>query len=81
MHRRDLLKLGAFAIPSAWAQQASETAMLSAMDTGFGLGRDFFQLAKSVTSNLYYNTQIGYQELNKGGRVPASIGCSHQSHA
>jgi Gluconate 2-dehydrogenase subunit 3 len=27
------------------------------------------------------HTQIGFQELNKGGRVPATFGCSHESHA
>jgi hypothetical protein len=26
-------------------------------------------------------TQIGFNELNKGGRVPASFGCRHPEHA
>jgi hypothetical protein len=158
MHRRELLKLGAFAIPSAWAQQASKPdwtpsflddhqnetvialtdAIIPATDTpgakaalvnryidlflrdgnasqrsrfiaglSFLDGRaiethghpfvhlaaaqqtgllrsiethEFFRLAKNVTANIYYNTQIGYQELNKGGRVPAGVGCAHQAH-
>lgn len=159
MHRRDLLKLGAFAIPSAWAQQASKAdwkpsflddhqnetvialtdLIIPATDTpgakaaqvnryidlflrdgdpsqrqhflaGLNFldgraiethghpfihltaaqqtevlhsieGHEFFRLAKSMTANIYYNTQIGYQELNKGGRVPATFGCTHGSHA
>jgi hypothetical protein len=164
MHRRDVLKLGVFAIPSAWAQQAAKAdwkpsflddhqnetvialtdliipatdtpgakaahvnryldlflrdgdasnrtrfmaglnwldgqaiqqhghpfvhltsdqqiAMLKAMESNAGPGHDFFRAVKSATSGIYYNTQIGYQELNKGGRVPASYGCSHDKHA
>lgn len=160
MHRRDLLKLAAsFAIPTAWAQQASkpdwkpsflddhqnETVValteliIPATDTPgakaahvnryidlflrdgdksqrehflAGLNRldgraleqhghpfvhltaaqqtellhslesdPFFRLAKSMTAGIYYNTQIGYQELNKGGRVPKTFGCAHESHA
>jgi len=159
MHRRELLKLGVFAIPSAWAQQASrldwtpsflddhqnETvialtdAIIPATDTpgakaalvnryidlflrdgepwqrehfvaglNFLDGRaiethghpfvhltaaqqtnvlhsieshEFFRLAKGVTANIYYNTQIGFRELNKDGRVPGSYGCKHPEHA
>jgi hypothetical protein len=57
---------------------AQQTAMLQALDAA---GNEFFHRAKSMTAGIYYNTQIGYQELNKGGRVPASFGCDHQSHA
>ncbi len=60
---------------------AQQTAMLAALDAGAGAGHDFFQGAKWMTVGIYYNTQIGYQELNKGGRVPASFGCTHESHA
>ena len=52
--------------------------MLEALDAS---GNDFFHRAKSMTAGIYYNTQIGYQELNKGGRVPATFGCDHQTHA
>jgi hypothetical protein len=34
-----------------------------------------------MTAGIYYNTQIGYQELNKGGRVPATFACDHPTHA
>jgi hypothetical protein len=57
-----------------------QTAMLHALDNATGPGRDFFVLAKSMTVSIYYRTQIGYQELNKGGRVPATFGCSHETH-
>jgi hypothetical protein len=33
-------------------------------------GTEFVQLAKTWTARIYYSTQIGEQELNKGGRVP-----------
>ena len=59
---------------------AQQTAMLTAMSQG-GPGREFFRSMKSLTSRIYYNTQIGFQELNKGGRVPKTFGCSHGTHA
>lgn len=52
---------------------AQQTAILTASP--------FLRQAKSMTAGIYYNTQIGYQELNKGGRVPAAVGCSHTEHA
>ncbi len=64
---------------------AQQTAILTTLDegkeAGIAPGRRFFRIAKSWTSRIYYNTQIGFQELNKGGRVPASFGCTHTSHA
>jgi hypothetical protein len=38
-------------------------------------GTRFFRQLKSLVSRSYYNTKIGYDELNKGGRVPTSYGC------
>lgn len=35
----------------------------------------FMRFAKSMIARLYYNTQAGYQELNKGGRIPKSFAC------
>src|SRR5439155_8216101 len=55
-----------------------QTAMLTALDQARA---PFFRQLKSMTSGIYYSTQIGYQELNKGGRVPASFGCKHGGHA
>ncbi len=59
---------------------ADQVAMLKALDEGTGPGHAFFQQVKSLTSKIYYATEIGFQELNKGGRVPASFSCSHVSH-
>jgi len=67
--------------PFVHCSAAQQTAMLEAMSQGSGPGRDFFRSVKSLTSRIYYNTQIGYQELNKGGRVPATFGCRHGGHA
>lgn len=36
---------------------------------------EFFRNFKSLTSRIYYNTAIGYRELNKGGRVPKTFAC------
>jgi gluconate 2-dehydrogenase gamma chain len=60
---------------------ADQVAMLKALDEGTGAGHAFFKQVKSLTSKIYYATEIGAQELNKGGRVPASFGCEHGSHA
>jgi hypothetical protein len=49
-----------------------QTAMLRALDAAADSpGHVFFREAKSLTARIYYATEIGYQELNKGGRVPA----------
>jgi hypothetical protein len=32
-------------------------------------------MAKALTSRIYYSTEIGMRELNKGGRVPATLNC------
>ena len=60
---------------------AQQTALLQSMDAATGPAHDFFQRVKFATAGIYDNTQIGYQELNKGGRVPATFGCNHQTHA
>jgi gluconate 2-dehydrogenase gamma chain len=60
---------------------ADQVAMLQALDEGSGAGHSFFRQIKSLTSKIYYATEIGTQELNKGGRVPASFACVHGSHA
>jgi hypothetical protein len=50
-------------------------------DPAHAPGRDFFREAKRWTSRIYYNTEIGYKELNKGGRVPSRYGCSQTEPA
>ena len=58
---------------------ADRIAVLTTLDgdTEFGVdpGHRFFRMTKGLVSRIYYNTEIGYKELNKGGRVPASYGC------
>ncbi len=58
-----------------------QAELLRTLDTATGPGHDFFQRAKFMTAGIYYNTQIGYAELNKGGRIPATFGCAHETHA
>ena len=65
---------------------AEQTAIVTQLDTAEGAsdleaGHQFFRMAKNMTSRIYYSTAIGYQELNKGGRVPRSFGCDHSGHA
>jgi hypothetical protein len=60
---------------------ADQVALLKALDEGTGAGHSFFRKIKSLTTRIYYATEIGTQELNKGGRAPASFGCVHGSHA
>ena len=63
--------------------EAEQVKMLEAMDeTGDAdPGGRFFRQLKQLTTSVYYSTQIGKAELNKGGRVPASFGCKHPEHA
>jgi hypothetical protein len=49
-------------------------------DPDLARGKEFFQLAKAWISRIYYSTEAGYRELNKGGRVPAGFGCTHPEH-
>lgn len=64
------------------AQQ--QIAVLTAFDEnkeeGIAPGNRFFRMAKQLTSRIYYATEIGFRELNKGGRVPAKYGCAHAAH-
>ena len=60
---------------------AQQTAFLTVLDTSEGEGNEFFRMAKSMTSRLYYQTQAGFKELNKHG-VPKTWACAHgQRHA
>ena len=61
-----------------------QKAILQTLDAGndpdTAPGRRFFQMFKGVTAQIYYATEIGFKELNKGGRVPATFGCRHPEH-
>ena len=67
--------------PFVHCSAAEQAAMLTTLDQGSGPGKKFFAQIKSLTAKIYYATEIGYRELNKGGRVPATFGCEHGSHA
>lgn len=69
--------LRAYGRPFISCTAAQQTAMLAALDQK---GDRFFHLAKELTTEIYYSTEIGFRELNKGGRVPATFGCRHPSH-
>lgn len=61
-----------------------QTAILEAFDRNESVevapGHRFFRMVKQLTSRIYYSTEIGYKELNKGGRVPSTLGCRHPEH-
>jgi hypothetical protein len=60
---------------------AQQNAFLTTLDTSEGEGNEFFRMAKSMTSRLYYQTEAGFKELNKHG-VPKTWACAHgQQHA
>lgn len=45
-------------------------------DESLRTGVDFLRAAKRLTIEGYYTSRIGIEELNKGGRVPASFACT-----
>ncbi|MBI3684676.1 MAG: gluconate 2-dehydrogenase subunit 3 family protein [Acidobacteria bacterium] len=61
-----------------------QTAMLKAFDEnrdpGAAPGRRFFGMMKQLTSRIYYSTEAGFRELNKGGRASSTFGCRHPEH-
>jgi hypothetical protein len=48
------------------------------LDIDLAPGARFFRQMKGLTVAGYYTTEIGINELNKGGRVPAGFGCRHK---
>lgn len=71
--------------PFAKLTTAEQTAIVAELDAegtpDLEKGHQFFRMAKNMTSRIYYSTAIGYKELNKGGRVPKTVGCEHSGHA
>jgi hypothetical protein len=61
--------------PFVRCSEPQQIAMLEALDSGSGPGHEFFRLAKRMTAELYYATEIGFGEMNKGSRVPATFAC------
>jgi hypothetical protein len=70
--------------PFASLTTDQQVAILEQLDAGgpdLEVGHQFFRMAKNLTSRIYYQTAIGFRELNKGG-VPKTFGCEHAgSHA
>lgn len=66
--------------PFVRLSEAQQVAILKELDGGDGPGATFFRMAKTLTSRIYYATETGMKELNKGGRVPSALGCAHTSH-
>ncbi len=63
MHRRDLISPRAL------------PGLLRSGREGGALNRYSDLLLRDHARSIYDNTQIGDQELNRGGRVPSSAGC------
>ena len=61
-------------MPAA-VQIATLTALSGKADPGLGPGQAFFAEVKAWTSKIYYATEVGQKELNKGGRVPSTYAC------
>ncbi|HYZ85972.1 MAG TPA: gluconate 2-dehydrogenase subunit 3 family protein [Bryobacteraceae bacterium] len=64
--------------------KATQIKVLEVLDKGESPavqeGHEFFRLVKSMTVRVYYNTEAGFRELNKGGRVPGTFGCGHSGN-
>jgi hypothetical protein len=68
--------------PFAALTTDQQNAILQQLDAGgadLEVGNQFFRMAKNLTSRIYYQTAIGFRELNKGG-VPKTFGCEHAGH-
>lgn len=66
--------------PFVKCSKEQQVALLTAMDEGNedGMpqaGQMVFRGIKGMVSRVYYATEIGFRELNKGGRVPKTFGC------
>lgn len=68
----DGLSIQKFSNPFVRCSKQQQTELLTEMDAS---NHEFFRMAKGMISRIYYNTAIGYRELNKGGRIPPTFGC------
>ncbi|HEY3743361.1 MAG TPA: gluconate 2-dehydrogenase subunit 3 family protein [Bryobacteraceae bacterium] len=71
----------AFTSCSKDQQIAILEALAANQQPGLETGHAFFDTIKGITTRFYYNTAIGFRELNKGGRMPSTFGCAHGGHA
>ena len=71
---------GRFGHPFIGCSPGQQTQILTSLASAGGevaeSGQHFFRAAKDMITRVYYNTEPGYRELNKGGRVPAAFGCA-----
>ena len=69
--------------PFVKLEPAKQTAILEKLDAGednsLEEGTRLFRMAKSMAARFYYQTEMGFKELNKHGK-PAGVGCSHEAH-
>jgi hypothetical protein len=65
--------------PFVRCTEQQQIAILTELDAGkaeeLAPGTRFFRYAKMLTARIYYATEIGFKELNKGGRVPPTYAC------
>ncbi len=71
--------------PFVKCSRERQVAILETLDTteqpDLAPGHRFFQYAKRLTAQVYYATEIGFNELNKGGRIPDTFACKHPEHS
>lgn len=81
-HSRELHNKPFASLPADDQIEILKSLDTPATEDSLAPGRLFFRSIKSWTSRIYYATEIGFKELNKGGRVPATYGCPHpEQHA
>ena len=74
-------------VPFVQCTARQQTALLQTLDPANSPPADlrpgvpFFEDIKRRTASGYYSSKMGVDELNKGGRVPGSYGCTHGGHA
>lgn len=79
----DKYSQGKFQQPFAKLSSDQQTQVLTALDAHetpeTAEGYRFFRMAKQMTARIFYQTEQGYQDLNRGS-VPATFACSHDAH-
>lgn len=67
------------AAPFVQLPEDRQVKVLETLDAGGAdveTGQRYFRSLKALTARVYYATEPGFKELNKGGRVPAGFGCN-----
>ena len=70
--------LRTYGAPFVKGSASQQTSVLKNLDAAENA---FFREIKRRTVAGYYSSKIGYAELNKGGRVPATFGYTHGGHS